>query len=406
MTSTFSFGFSGDDIDVDESEINDVVESTQTQGVSAQQESASALPELVRPERHDVEEWIKTLPSQISYNKLSIPSSPPPQDGTSASTTIITLGRREVFDIRTQLMAEDENDSEELISGLEKGDIKPNFYEGGFKTWECAIDLAKLVVSEEERADVLGLGNDAGESHDVHVIELGAGTAMPSLALFAQLLSRPVSTTPSRRRYHFTFADYNSIVLRLVTLPNILLTWKFNARPSQAAGISEGSVSEEAQGQNRSQSQGQEEDEGELDIDRQLLESFKADLERRDISIGFVSGAWSRPFVDFVLQSRDPINSDKGCKALILASETIYSPSSLKAFSETLLALLRATAGRSSRALVAAKRVYFGVGGGVDEFLAILREMAGEKVDVRQKMEVKTEGVGRVVLEIRATGEQ
>lgn len=57
MTSTFSFGFSGDDIDVDESEINDVVESTQ--GVSgAQQESASALPELVQPERHDVEEWV------------------------------------------------------------------------------------------------------------------------------------------------------------------------------------------------------------------------------------------------------------------------------------------------------------------------------------------------------------
>lgn len=114
---------------------------------------------------------IKTLPSQISYNKLSIPSSSPPQDGTTTNTTI-TLGRREVFDIRTQLMAEDENDSEELISGLEKGDIKPNFYEGGFKTWECAIDLAKLMVSEEERGDVLGLGNDVDEG-DVHVIEVG-----------------------------------------------------------------------------------------------------------------------------------------------------------------------------------------------------------------------------------------
>lgn len=47
-------------------------------------------------------------------------------------------------------MAEDNqgHDNEELISGLEKGDLKPNFYEGGFKTWECALDLAKLVTSE------------------------------------------------------------------------------------------------------------------------------------------------------------------------------------------------------------------------------------------------------------------
>jgi protein-histidine N-methyltransferase len=47
-------------------------------------------------------------------------------------------------------MAEDNegHDNEELISGLEEGDLKPNFYEGGFKTWECALDLAKLVTSE------------------------------------------------------------------------------------------------------------------------------------------------------------------------------------------------------------------------------------------------------------------
>lgn len=48
-------------------------------------------------------------------------------------------------------MAEDsaDHENEELLSGLEKGDIKPNFYEGGFKTWECALDLAKLVVRED-----------------------------------------------------------------------------------------------------------------------------------------------------------------------------------------------------------------------------------------------------------------
>lgn len=49
-------------------------------------------------------------------------------------------------------MAEDtpDEDNEELIAGLEKGDIKPNFYEGGFKTWECAVDLAKLLVDTND----------------------------------------------------------------------------------------------------------------------------------------------------------------------------------------------------------------------------------------------------------------
>jgi protein-histidine N-methyltransferase len=84
------------------------------------------------------------LPSQISYNKLVINAS-------HGDEETFTLARREVFDIRTQLMAEDsaDHENEELISGLEKGDIKPNFYEGGFKTWECALDLARLVLSED-----------------------------------------------------------------------------------------------------------------------------------------------------------------------------------------------------------------------------------------------------------------
>lgn len=71
--------------------------------------------------------------------------------------------RRDVFDIRTQLMAEDsaEEQNDELIAGLEKGDITPNFYEGGFKTWECSIDLAGFVAGE---------GNFGGE--DGHVIEV------------------------------------------------------------------------------------------------------------------------------------------------------------------------------------------------------------------------------------------
>lgn len=64
-------------------------------------------------------------------------------------------------------MAEDTPDenNEELIAGLEKGDIKPNFYEGGFKTWECAVDLAKVLVD----ADELGVSTSAGDRHIIEV---------------------------------------------------------------------------------------------------------------------------------------------------------------------------------------------------------------------------------------------
>lgn len=66
-------------------------------------------------------------------------------------------------------MAEDtaDHENEQLIAGLEKGDIKPQFYEGGFKTWECALDLAKLVISESQ------LSATTGESlEDRHIIEV------------------------------------------------------------------------------------------------------------------------------------------------------------------------------------------------------------------------------------------
>lgn len=44
---------------------------------------------------------------------------------------------------------EHEDGNESLITGLEKGDLNPRIYEGGFKTWECALDLAKLLSRDE-----------------------------------------------------------------------------------------------------------------------------------------------------------------------------------------------------------------------------------------------------------------
>ena len=49
----FSFGFSGDDIDIDDSEINNGVPD-----VLPPRGATNSLPELVKPSKHDINEWV------------------------------------------------------------------------------------------------------------------------------------------------------------------------------------------------------------------------------------------------------------------------------------------------------------------------------------------------------------
>lgn len=59
------------------------------------------------------------------------------------------------------MMAEDDVSAKDpSTSGLSSGDLEPRIYEGGFKTWECSVDLTnylckmlqegKLVLRKEE----------------------------------------------------------------------------------------------------------------------------------------------------------------------------------------------------------------------------------------------------------------
>lgn len=208
------------------------------------------------------------------------------------------------------------------------------------------------------------------------------------MTLFAHILAQTSPTeniATVRPKAHFTFADYNDAVLRLVTLPNLILTWQ-NSR--QQILVEE----------NPAQTSSRSEQDEELDITPELVAEFRNDLAQRGITIDLISGAWSPEFVDLVFSQPGLGN----CKTLVLASETIYSPATLLPFSETLVALLRrsGTQANRTRALIAAKKVYFGVGGGVDEFLAVLKSVCGDELHVEQRLDVQSEGVGRVVLEV------
>ena len=186
-----------------------------------------------------------------------------------------------------------------------------------------------------------------------------------------------------------TLADYNSQVLALATVPNLLLTIA-SVQPSQQPWQAD----------------------AEIDINLESIASYLAALNHHGISLSVISGAWGPTFLDLARHSGQRLSAHENGttdsyppeSTLILASETIYSPASLRDFTKTVLALLDTGPASSSQniALIAAKRVYFGVGGGVDEFLAVLEELGGHGRcvwDSRDEGEAK-QGVGRCILEV------
>ena len=126
-------------------------------------------------------------------------------------------------------------------------------------------------------------------------------------------------------------------MLKLVSLPNLLLTW--------------------------CRSQNHLREEGELDIDDQVLQQFLANMESQNVELNFISGTWGLRLTQLILGLED---HSREHERLVLASETIYSPTSVDAFIQTLGGLLDRV--QQAEALVAAKKIYSGVGGAVDDF--------------------------------------
>jgi protein-histidine N-methyltransferase len=178
-----------------------------------------------------------------------------------------------------------------------------------------------------------------------------------------------------------TLADYNPTVLYLVTLPNLILAWALQQR-AQNPLVEEAFTPD-----------------GELDLTPEVLEAFKESLASNRITLSFLSGAWSPEFVDLLSRSGVSPSLPATTKTLVLGSETIYSPFALESFSTTLLSILererRERPNGSARALIAAKRLYFGVGGSLDDFVD---KMRGLGAAVRTLFE-ETQGVHRGVVE-------
>lgn len=269
-------------------------------------------------------------------------------------------------------MAEDDGTSSTPLAGLDDSDVRTNIYEGGYKTWECSLDLARFLLDRGPRKDLDDLVRVD------HVVEMGCGTAVPSTLLFQYALRERIPM-------YFTLTDYNAEVLRLVTLPNLVLTWAGTLDEARSRAVF-------GDAGNPVAAAGAEDENGDLYLTPAVLEAFRAQLSETGVSLTLLSGSWVPTETLLAL-----VPSSHEMNTLVLASETIYSPASLVAFTDAMVALMRRV--KSGKALVAAKRHYFGVGGSVDEF----RQECGRKGCVAYEMEFEglEAGVRRAICEVQ-----
>ena len=203
------------------------------------------------------------------------------------------------------------------------------------------------------------------------MLQIGAGSALPTLTWLYFLLKH---STPTWTAIQLSIADFNQSVLELATTPNVLLTWYF-ARAEVAPPL-----------------------EGDLYITPDLLNRFTRDLSAFRINVSFLSGNWGSAFSHCLNNIVEPSLEPK-MQTEILASETIYSPASIHAFTEVLVNALGNADNdrRCAKAFVAAKRFYFGVGGGVDEFIQGARGLGCEVEEVWKR---EPPGVAMVILDV------
>ncbi|KAF9923544.1 Histidine protein methyltransferase 1 [Linnemannia zychae] len=390
----FKFNFSAADLDVDEDVLQQEQDDQTVDELSKPLESlsvSSATTPVVPAALLDIQssQCLHTLPSTLHYELAQIPVL---NQGTGAGTAIATdtktgtqkevvmIYKRNLEDVKFQIIQEDdefdtdkEKKQEDRVTGpkgiemLElagKSDLVKGVYEGGLKTWECALDLVAYLADQKL--------NFNGQK----VLELGCGSALPGIYVLTQSNTVQVD-----------FQDYNDQVLKFVTLPNVLLNT--HVRPDQQPEQSEDDEEEEEEPQpkepktNADDNNDEEEDDEEEEEDPEPernpadgdFDNIELDLPDSDedrlalmkkveAQSRFFLGDWSG-LVDLL-----DFKSDDDKYDLILTSETIYAEES----HPKLYATIKNSLKRSGKALVAAKSFYFGVGGDILSFRKLIEK--------------------------------
>lgn len=323
---SFAFGFTDEDLG-DDNEVG----VTQERGKS-EKNDVSPLDVLkddyessIAPKWHTLESVLQDLQNvRMSFEKVLTPRNN------------ITVYRRELFDVRHQLMSEEEpEEGSDAKYVFDENDLHKNVYEGGFKSWECSYDI---IDKQYDLIDSSGY------------LEMGCGTALPSAYLLADVFRRDAAEFGNQK--HIYLSDFNYLVLKLVTIPNIVYNWYVTRHEGENLwheAVGEGSLPQ-----------------NEIIISQELIEAFVADLRLYKLNIELISGSWGLKFAQML--------EDKGID-LVITSETIYSPATLPVLAEVLLHLKRLN--KMCQVIVAGKSIYFGVGGSIADFVAYWHRRTG-----------------------------
>jgi protein-histidine N-methyltransferase len=337
-------------------------------------------------------------------------------------------------------------------------DVIPNVYEGGLKTWECSLDLVEYLSSARWQRPLLPDANTSSyiqkrENASVasfqgkKILEVGCGTATPTSFILQSLFNEPLKDSSNedhpedRKETVIHLQDYNRSVLELVTIPNLLLAWCTSLIIYIISLDIDKHLNLSVDSSNASQkyksllgtSPPDPASPSELSIDKLFLDHFLKSLEEYHIRLKLWAGSWST----FNPRRSSPstgsasdLSAEQGQSPsappfdLVLTSETIYQPTNVP----SLLRVLRSTCAHpvsiapgASKPLasvfslfgqftglndsspvhvpiilVAAKVLYFGVGGSVDDFERRARNM-GAGVNVVMEKNI---GVGRRILQL------
>ena len=349
---SFSFSFTAKDLDDDDGLVEDSItppssKSPDVHSKLTEETNALDSPRLLQdgilqPKLEDLVDMLHSLwDVRVSFEEFNAVG--------GQQTGDVVLYKRSLFDIEHQLMSE--NDFVQSEDGeldiLMKEDIRKSVYEGGLKPWECSTDLIiqlhSMIASGELAIQDLGC-----------VIEIGCGTAFPAEYIFAEYIK-----SGSKDGLRIILTDYNHTALRLASVPNMLITWARLALSKEELETLQPDIpvlnSDE-----------------EIIFTGDLLKRFYKDMEARNVIINLVSGCWGRKFLDIV---HDLIRENPGSRnMLVLTSETIYQPENLPVVAEILLDLKNSPSySQRTLSMVAAKDIYFGVGGSIVEFERYLK---------------------------------
>ncbi|CAI0453197.1 unnamed protein product [Linum tenue] len=208
--------------------------------------------------------------------------------------------------------------STEEVLGVPDSDLVAGVYEGGLKLWEGSLDLVKAIRSEIHKGELSFRGKK--------VLELGCGHGLPGI--FACL--------EGAAAVHFQ--DFNAEVLRCLTIPNA------NANLSQT---SQSTASK----------------------DTTLIV---------ETEVKYFAGDWSQVHQCLPHVYSDGKDADSSLRQnpvydydIILMAETIYAISAQQSLYELIKKCVKRPGGVT---YMAAKKHYFGVGGGTRQFLSMVKK--------------------------------